>query len=79
MAYNTMSEADVKAAASRVGSEASKALTDAGEKAGEMVSNAKQLANDQFDKVETAIRRNPIAAASIAGGIGFFLAVLARR
>lgn len=79
MAYNTMSEADVKAAASRAGSEASKALTDAGEKAGEMVSSAKQMANDQFDKVESAIRRNPLAAASIAGGVGFFLAVLARR
>ena len=79
MAYNTMSEADVKAAASRAGAEASKALGEAGEKAGEMVSSAKQMANDQFDKVESAIRRNPLAAASIAGGIGFFLAVLARR
>ena len=74
-----MSEADVKAAASRTGAEVSKAMSDAGEKAGEMASNAKRMANDQFDKVESAIRRNPLAAASIAGGVGFFLAVLARR
>jgi ElaB/YqjD/DUF883 family membrane-anchored ribosome-binding protein len=33
----------------------------------------------QFDRVETAIRRNPIAATGIAAGVGFFLAILARR
>jgi ElaB/YqjD/DUF883 family membrane-anchored ribosome-binding protein len=37
------------------------------------------MATAQFDRVETAIRRNPIAATGIAAGVGFFLAILARR
>lgn len=72
-------ESDFKAAASRVGADVSKAAGEAGEKMGETVANVRQVAADSFDKVETAIRRNPLAAASVAGGIGFLLAVLARR
>jgi ElaB/YqjD/DUF883 family membrane-anchored ribosome-binding protein len=37
------------------------------------------MATAQYDRVETAIRRNPIAATGIAAGVGFFLAILARR
>jgi ElaB/YqjD/DUF883 family membrane-anchored ribosome-binding protein len=78
MTYS-MTESDAKAAAARVGSDVSKAVGDASEKAGEAVQSVRQAASDGLDKVETAIRRNPIAAASIAGGVGFLLAVLARR
>ncbi len=78
MTYS-MTDSDVKSAVSRVGSDVSKAVGDAGEKAGEAVESVRQAASEGLDKVETAIRRNPIAAASIAGGVGFLLAVLARR
>jgi ElaB/YqjD/DUF883 family membrane-anchored ribosome-binding protein len=78
MAYS-MTDSDVKSAASRVGADVSKAVGDASIKAGETVATVRQAASDNLDKVETAIRRNPLAAASIAGGVGFLLAVLARR
>ncbi len=78
MAYST-TEKDVKATASRAGAEISSALNDAGERVSETVDSVKHAAVENFDKIESAIRRNPIAAASIAGGVGFLLAVLARR
>ena len=78
MTYS-MTDSDVRAAASRVGSDVAKAVGDAGDKAGEAVETVRHAASYGLDKVETAIRRNPIAAASIAGGVGFLLAVLARR
>lgn len=34
---------------------------------------------EQFDKLESTIRRNPVAAAGVAAGVGFLLALLARR
>jgi ElaB/YqjD/DUF883 family membrane-anchored ribosome-binding protein len=78
MTYS-MTDSDVKAAASRVGADVSRAVGDASERVGETVAGVRHAAAESFDKVETAIRRNPLAAASIAGGIGFLLAVLARR
>jgi ElaB/YqjD/DUF883 family membrane-anchored ribosome-binding protein len=45
----------------------------------EAADRVEAMATAQFDRVETAIRRNPIAATGIAAGIGFFLAILARR
>ncbi len=78
MAY-TMTDKDVKAAASRAGADIQNAMNEAGEKMSETVESAKHAAAANFDRIETAIRRNPIAAASIAGGVGFLLAVLARR
>jgi ElaB/YqjD/DUF883 family membrane-anchored ribosome-binding protein len=40
---------------------------------------AQDFAQDQYDKLTTSIRRNPLQAAGIAAGIGFVLALLARR
>jgi ElaB/YqjD/DUF883 family membrane-anchored ribosome-binding protein len=40
---------------------------------------AQEFAQDQYDKLTTSIRRNPLQAAGIAAGIGFVLALLARR
>jgi ElaB/YqjD/DUF883 family membrane-anchored ribosome-binding protein len=78
MAYS-MTDKDVKTAASRAGADISHAVNEAGEKMSGTVESAKSAAVANFDKIETAIRRNPVAAASIAGGVGFLLAVLARR
>ena len=78
MAYS-MTDSDVKSAASRVGADVSKAAGDMSDKATETMATVRQAASENLDKVETAIRRNPLAAASIAGGVGFLLAVLARR
>ena len=43
------------------------------------VDQAQTLAQDQYDKLTASIRRNPLQAAGIAAGIGFVLALLARR
>jgi ElaB/YqjD/DUF883 family membrane-anchored ribosome-binding protein len=40
---------------------------------------AQSMAQDQYDKLTASIRRNPLQAAGIAAGIGFVLALLARR
>jgi ElaB/YqjD/DUF883 family membrane-anchored ribosome-binding protein len=37
------------------------------------------VVEDQYDKLAGTIRRNPLQAAGIAAGIGFVLALLARR
>ncbi|HWK37483.1 MAG TPA: DUF883 C-terminal domain-containing protein [Hyphomicrobium sp.] len=55
------------------------AVGTAQEKFGETVEQAQALAQDQYDKFTASIRRNPLQAAGIAVGIGFVLALLARR
>ena len=45
----------------------------------ETVEQAQALAQEQYDKLAANIRRNPLQAAGIAAGIGFVLALLARR
>lgn len=49
------------------------------EKLNATVDQAQTLAQDQYDKLTASIRRNPLQAAGIAAGIGFVLALLARR
>jgi ElaB/YqjD/DUF883 family membrane-anchored ribosome-binding protein len=49
------------------------------EKSNEAIGQAQQMASEQLDQLQGMIRRNPLAAAGIAAGIGFFLALLARR
>ena len=49
------------------------------DKFNETVEQAQTLAQEQCDKLEASIRRNPLQAAGIAAGIGFVLALLARR
>lgn len=43
------------------------------------VDQAQSMAQDQYDKLTASIRRSPLQAAGIAAGIGFVLALLARR
>jgi ElaB/YqjD/DUF883 family membrane-anchored ribosome-binding protein len=51
----------------------------AAENIGETVDQVRLHTNDGLDRVEIAIRRNPLAATAIAAGVGFFVAALARR
>jgi len=43
------------------------------------IDQAQTMAHDQYDKLTASIRRNPLQAAGITAGIGFVLALLARR
>ena len=43
------------------------------------VDQAQTMAQGQYDKLTASIRRNPLQAAGIAAGVGFVLALLARR
>ena len=45
----------------------------------ETVEQVQNLAQEQYDKLEASIRRNPLQSAAIAVGIGFVLALVARR
>jgi ElaB/YqjD/DUF883 family membrane-anchored ribosome-binding protein len=49
------------------------------DKFNETVEQAQALAQEQYDKLAASIRRNPLQAAGIAAGVGFVLALLARR
>ena len=42
------------------------------------ITEAKEIARDQYDSVVALIRRNPLQSAGIAAGIGFLAALLAR-
>ena len=61
------------------GQSATKAVDTAQEKISSAVDSAQTMAQDQYDKLTASIRRNPLQAAGIAAGIGFVLALLARR
>jgi ElaB/YqjD/DUF883 family membrane-anchored ribosome-binding protein len=45
----------------------------------ETVEQAQVMAQEQYDRLTASIRRNPLQAAGIAAGVGFVLALLARR
>jgi len=51
----------------------------AGEELSHVAGQAQQVAHEQFDRLADTIRRKPIQSTGIAAGIGFLLAMLARR
>jgi ElaB/YqjD/DUF883 family membrane-anchored ribosome-binding protein len=65
--------------AASAASTASDLANAAQDKISETVDQAQSLAQDQYDKLTATIRRNPLQAAGIAAGIGFVLALMARR
>lgn len=58
---------------------ASAAMSAAGDQISEVAGQAQGLAQDQLDKLSASIRKNPIQSAGIAAGLGFALALLARK
>ena len=51
----------------------------AGEEISHVAGQAQQVAHEQLDRLAETIRRKPIQSTGIAAGIGFVLAMLARR
>ena len=65
--------------ASSTGRQVNDLASTAQDKFNDTVEQAQALAQEQYDKMAASIRRNPLQAAGIAAGIGFVLALLARR
>jgi len=61
------------------GETASELTGAAGEKLADVANQAQHLAHEQLDKLAGTIRAKPLQSAGIAAGIGFVLAMLARR
>lgn len=49
------------------------------DKLSDTVDQAQAMAQEQYDRLTLSIRRHPLQAAGIAAGVGFVLALLARR
>jgi ElaB/YqjD/DUF883 family membrane-anchored ribosome-binding protein len=49
------------------------------DKLSDTVDQAQTVAKEQYDRLALTIRRHPLQAAGIAAGVGFVLALLARR
>lgn len=45
----------------------------------EALDQAQKMATERINQLQSMIRKNPLAAAGIAAGVGFMLALLARR
>lgn len=78
----SMSRTDLetgRATASEARDQAGAAVGEMKDKAASMLQHAESMASDGLDRFELAVRRNPLASAAVAAGVGFFLAVLARR
>ncbi len=65
--------------AESLSSTASSALSSAGDQISDVAGQAQVVAQEQLDKLSASIRKNPIQSAGIAAGIGFMLALLARK
>jgi ElaB/YqjD/DUF883 family membrane-anchored ribosome-binding protein len=50
-----------------------------GEQLADVASQAQQVAKEQYDKLSDTIRAKPLQATGIAMGVGFVLALRARR
>lgn len=68
-----------KADGSEFASKASAMAGAAGDQVAEVAAQAQQVAKAQLDNLADAIRRKPLQATGIAAGVGFMLAMLARR
>jgi ElaB/YqjD/DUF883 family membrane-anchored ribosome-binding protein len=66
-------------AAAEVNSTVSAMAGAAGEQLAGAAGQAQHVAQEQLDRLAETIRRRPIQATGIAAGIGFVLALLARR
>ncbi len=51
----------------------------AGEQIAEVAGQAQQMTHHQMDRLADTIRARPLQATGVAAGIGFVLALLARR
>ena len=65
--------------ASEIKKDASQLAGAAGEQIAETANQVKDVAKQQIDQLSASIRAKPIQAAGIAAGLGFVLALLARR
>jgi ElaB/YqjD/DUF883 family membrane-anchored ribosome-binding protein len=74
-----MSTQYTRPAGSATSSTVSDLASTAQDKISDTVDSAQALAQEQYDKLTASIRRNPLQSAGIAAGIGFVLALLARR
>jgi len=72
---NSASSEYAEAAADKATQYAEKAV----DQGAEYAEQAQDIAAEKLGEIETAIRRNPIQAAAIAAGVGFVLALIARR
>jgi ElaB/YqjD/DUF883 family membrane-anchored ribosome-binding protein len=57
----------------------SEMATTAGEEIGNAAQQAQVVAQEQYDKLSSVIRAKPMQAVGIAIGVGFVLALVARR
>jgi ElaB/YqjD/DUF883 family membrane-anchored ribosome-binding protein len=71
--------AKAEASQNAVASGVAEMATTAGEQLTDVAHQAKEAVGAQYDKLSDAIRAKPIQAAGIAVGVGFVLALLARR
>jgi ElaB/YqjD/DUF883 family membrane-anchored ribosome-binding protein len=83
MATTPSSMTDLSNTASRMAHDAkdtiSRNVESAAHSAEGAAASAKHVAGVQMERVEHMIRANPIAATGIAAGVGFVVALLARR
>jgi ElaB/YqjD/DUF883 family membrane-anchored ribosome-binding protein len=76
---NTQYSSSSRTSTTSAGRQVNDLTNTAQDKFNETVEQAQALAQEQYDKLAASIRRNPLQAAGIAAGIGFVLALLARR
>jgi ElaB/YqjD/DUF883 family membrane-anchored ribosome-binding protein len=77
--YSTPNRTGAGNTASSASRQVNDLASTAQDKFNDTVEQAQALAQEQYDKMAASIRRNPLQAAGIAAGIGFVLALLARR
>jgi ElaB/YqjD/DUF883 family membrane-anchored ribosome-binding protein len=77
--YSTPTRTGAGNTASSASRQVNDLASTAQDKFNDTVEQAQALAQEQYDKMAASIRRNPLQAAGIAAGIGFVLALLARR
>jgi ElaB/YqjD/DUF883 family membrane-anchored ribosome-binding protein len=77
--FGTTSTGSGGASAESISGAASSAISAAGDQISEVAGHAQGMAQDQFDKLSDAIRKHPLQSAGIAAGLGFALALLARK
>lgn len=70
---------NLSASASAGAAKAKDFASDVVDQGAEYVEQAQDVAVEKLGELEKSIRRNPIQAAAIAAGIGFVVALLARR
>ncbi|KUO60555.1 MAG: hypothetical protein APF80_02540 [Alphaproteobacteria bacterium BRH_c36] len=76
---NSMNQQSMSKQAESMTKKAERTASEAASNVADVAEQVQSSAKEQYDRLESIIRRNPVASVSAAAGVGLLIAMIARR